>query len=128
MVCLEALLQEPEKTLRQICEHVELEFYEDMLPASHQRIPFGSRFRDRWYPLSLRRVLRYIDEASAEELVSVYHRCGDLARKLGYQTAVRPWNGTTRSANSRGEQDSGEGRPTEQGAVRHSSSRWCWRP
>lgn len=29
----EDLLQESEKTLRQICEHVELEFYEDMLPG-----------------------------------------------------------------------------------------------
>ena|GEM_PF-4597856 len=32
------------RVLRQICEHVELEFDEDMLPAPHHKIPLGSRF------------------------------------------------------------------------------------
>jgi len=39
VVRFEDLLQEPEKTLRQICEHVELEFLENMLPAPHQKSP-----------------------------------------------------------------------------------------
>jgi len=55
MVWFEELLQESEKTLQQICEHVELEFLEDMLPAAQHKILFGSRFRDRWYPLSSKR-------------------------------------------------------------------------
>jgi len=59
LVRFEDLLREPKRFLRQICEHVELEFYEDMLPAPHHKIPFGSRFRDRWYPLSLERALHY---------------------------------------------------------------------
>jgi len=79
------LLQEPDKTLWQICEHVELEFYEDMLPAPHHKIPFGSRFRDRWYPLSLERALHYIKKATPEELEIVRTQCSSLAKKFGYK-------------------------------------------
>lgn len=84
VVRFEDLLQELEKTLRQICEHVELEFYEDMLPVPHHKIPFGSRFRDRWYPLSLKRALRYIDKATPEELEILRSHCVFLAKELKY--------------------------------------------
>jgi len=82
-VRFEDLLEEPERELRRICEHLELEFLEEMLPAPHHQIPFGSRFRDRWYPLSLDRALHYIVKASAEELGIVRRRCGSVAQKLG---------------------------------------------
>ena len=84
VVRFEDLLQEPERVLREICEHVELEFLEDMLPAPHHKIPFGSRFRDRWYPLSLDRALHYIEKATPKELEIVERHCGSLAGALGY--------------------------------------------
>ena len=84
VVRFEDLLREPKRVLRQICEHVELDFHQDMLPAPHQKIPFGSRFRDRWYPLSLKRALHYIEKATPEELKIVSARCGALASELGY--------------------------------------------
>jgi len=84
VVRFEDLLQGPERVLREICEHVELDFYEDMLPAPYHKIPFGSRFWDRWYPLSLDRALHYIERATPEELEIVERRCGSLARALGY--------------------------------------------
>ena len=84
VVRFEDLLQEPERVLREICKYVELDFYKGMLPAPHHRIPFGSRFRDRWYPLSLDRALHYIEKASPEELEIVHRHCGELAKELGY--------------------------------------------
>jgi len=80
IVRFEELLQKPERELRWISEHVELEFGEDMLPALHRRIPFGSRFRDRWYPLGLDRALHYIQKATSEELRVIEDRCGPLAK------------------------------------------------
>jgi len=85
VVRFEDLLREPEWVLRRICEHVELEFIQDMLPAPHHKIPFGSRFRDRWYPLNLDRALHYIDKATSEELEIVGAQCGSLAKKFGYK-------------------------------------------
>ena len=81
----EDLLQEPERLLKQICRHLDLEFINDMLPAPHHKIPFGSRFRDRWYPLDLDRTLYYIRKATSEELRIIYERCGPLAREFGYE-------------------------------------------
>jgi len=49
VVRFEDLLQDPERLLRQISEHLELHFWEDMLPGPQHKIPFGSRFRERWY-------------------------------------------------------------------------------
>jgi len=85
VVRFEDLLQEPEKTLRQICEHTELDFRLDMLPAPGQRIPFGSRFRDRWYPLDPKRALHYIEKATPDESAVISTRCGTLAKELGYK-------------------------------------------
>ncbi|HDN19617.1 MAG TPA: hypothetical protein ENF46_00780 [Candidatus Acetothermia bacterium] len=84
LVRFEDLLREPKRFPRQICEHVELEFYEDMLPAPHHKIPFGSRFRDRWYPLDPKRALHYIKKATPEELGIIERRCGPIAEGLGY--------------------------------------------
>jgi len=94
VVRFEDLLQEPKKTLWQICKHVELEFLEDMLPAPHHKIPFGSRFRDRWYPLSHKRALHYIEKATPEELKIISARCGALARELGYEISLFSENQT----------------------------------
>ena len=89
VVRFEDLLQEPERELRRICGHVELEFDEDMLPALHHRIPFGSRFRDRWYPLSPERALHYIEKATPQELTIIDQRCGAIASDLGYGVPER---------------------------------------
>ena len=94
VVRFEDLLREPEAPLRRICEHVELDFHQDMLPASHQKIPFGSRFRDRWYPLSIKRALHYVEKATPEELEIIDARCGSLARELGYEVPLFSENQT----------------------------------
>jgi len=84
VVRLEDLLREPAKYLERICEHVELDFSERLLPHPDDRIPMGSRFRDRWYPLNVDRVLHYIDKATPDELSLIHEVCGDLADELGY--------------------------------------------
>ena len=87
VVRFEDLLQQPKRVLREICQHVELDFRQDMLPAPHQKIPFGSRFRDRWYPLSLKRALHYVEKATPEELEVISAYCGALASELGYEVS-----------------------------------------
>jgi len=80
VVRFENLLKESEATLRRVCDHVELEFRPDMLPAPDHKIPFGSHFRDRWYPLSLDRALHYIQKATSKELRVIEDRRGPLAK------------------------------------------------
>ena len=57
-----------------------------MIPATHQKVPFGSRFRDRWYPLNLDRALHYSNKYNSEELKVVRNRCGRIAAELGYKS------------------------------------------
>ena len=56
IVRFEDLLKDPSQVLKSICDHIEIEFQDYMLPGPGQKIPFGFRFRDRWYPLELDRV------------------------------------------------------------------------
>ncbi len=89
VIRLEDLLREPAVYLRKICDHVELEFSERLLPHPDDKIPLGSRFRDRWYPLDVNRVLHYIDKATSEELALIHEICGDLAEEFGYSLPER---------------------------------------
>lgn len=84
LVRFEDVLQEPAEEVRRLCNHIQLEFHEDMLPSPHHKIPFGSRFRDRWYPLNPGRTLCYIQRAMPEEILIIEARCGPIARELGY--------------------------------------------
>lgn len=84
IVRFEDLLREPEFWLRKICEHIEIEFTLDLLPQPEHKIPFGSRFRDRWYPLDPKRPLGYIEKALPEEIDIIHNICGNQAEKFGY--------------------------------------------
>jgi len=46
---------------------------------------WSSRFRDRWYSLSTKRVLDFIEKVTREELKIISARCGALASELGYE-------------------------------------------
>ena len=85
IVRFEELVKSPEKTLKDICNHVELDFQKEMIPAAHQKVPFGSRFRNRWYPLILDRALHY-NKYNSDELEVVRTRCGRIASELGYKS------------------------------------------
>jgi len=79
---------------RVFCKHVELEFYEDVFPTPHHKILFGSRFRDRRYPLSIKRALHYVKKATPEELEIIDARCGTLVKELGYEVPLFSENQT----------------------------------
>lgn len=89
VIRLEDLLNDPVAQLRGLCDHLRLDYSERLLPRPDDRIPFGSRFSDRWYPLDPARVLHYVDEASPEEIEIIDRRCGRLALELGYQGVPR---------------------------------------
>ena len=84
VIQFEELLKEPEKILRQICDHVELDYNDDMLPKAEHTIPFGTRFNERWYPLMPEINKKYIGNISSKDIDIIKNICGDVAEKLGY--------------------------------------------
>lgn len=80
----ERFLEEPEAAVRELCDFVGLSFDPAMVPAEGDTVPFGSRFRDRWYPLRADVNRSYLESIPDRYLALVEERCGPLARRLGY--------------------------------------------
>lgn len=85
LVRFEDLLVRPEAHLREICAFLELEFRNDMLPAAHHSLPYGSRFRDRWYPIKSDVNAPYEEEIDRTTIAAVNLHCGDVLERLGYR-------------------------------------------
>jgi hypothetical protein len=81
----ENVLAQPETSLRSLCTFLDLSFDSDMLPQPYHRIPQGSRFPDRWYPLKTDINKRYLENIPTDLLAIIDARCGSLAEKLGYE-------------------------------------------
>ncbi len=80
----EDLIADPVTSLRSVCEHCELSFDEDMLPARHHQLPFGSRFRDRWYPIKTDVNDVYEEMIDQITIERVNRHAAELLPDLGY--------------------------------------------
>lgn len=81
----EDLLNNPKDVLTQVCDFAQLDFCEDMLPAAHHALPWGSRFAERWFPLRPEVNTAYARDVSAEAITIINRRLGDLFQTLGYK-------------------------------------------
>lgn len=80
----ETLLAEPEKSLRAVCAFTGLDFNADMLPAAGHKLPLGTRFLDRWYPVRTDVNDVYKDKINAGIVSAVNRYAGDIIPRLGY--------------------------------------------
>lgn len=80
----EDFLSAPETHTKELCEFVGLDYDPDMLPAVEHRIPFGTKYGDRWYPLRPDNNQAYFDKMTMEQFLRVQSVCGETAKKLGY--------------------------------------------
>jgi hypothetical protein len=80
----EQLLEDPERTLRSVCEFVDIEFNPDMLPSPRHRLPVGSRFPDRWYPLRTEVNEQYEKQLTAQVIEVVNKHCAEIIPRIGY--------------------------------------------
>jgi hypothetical protein len=80
----EDFLSEPEKHTKELCEFVGLDYDPNMLPAPEHRIPPGTKYGDRWYPLRPDNNQAYYDKMTMGQFRQVQSVCGEIAGKLGY--------------------------------------------
>lgn len=80
----EDFLGEPRDSLVELCDFLDLSFREDMIPQAHQDLPFGSRYRDRWYPLRPDVNKPYLEEIPDAYIAVVEERCQPIAEQFGY--------------------------------------------
>jgi hypothetical protein len=80
----EDILKYPIKELQRICDFLSIEFSEDMLPKPHHKIPFGSRFRNKWYPLRPDVNSKYFKEMKKQHIDIIERICGKYGELLNY--------------------------------------------
>lgn len=83
-VRFEDILDNPEAELKKICTFLDLDFRMDMVPAANHKLPLGSKYEERWFPLNPKINDRYLKDLPAEYKNKIYEICGPLAEKLGY--------------------------------------------
>jgi len=81
----EDLLKSPENILKKICNFVKLDFSIDMIPQKEHVLPFGSKFKERWYPLRPDVNDSYLKQIPEKYVEWIYKKCGRLAEKHGYE-------------------------------------------
>ena len=81
-VRFEDFTREPQGVLREICDFVELDFREDMLPQPHHQAPFNTwPGEDKWYPI---REDPWRAQLSEREIAIIDESCRGLAERFGY--------------------------------------------
>ena len=80
----EALLAQPAPLLRQVCDFAELDFRTDMLPTATHRLPWGSRYLDRWYPIRSDVNTPFESKLDSLTVERVNRHFGPLIERLGY--------------------------------------------
>lgn len=77
----EELVSDISKGARALSDALGLAFDEDMLPQAHHRIPFATRYVERWYPV---RTANATAPVSASYTKIISDICGETAERLGY--------------------------------------------
>jgi hypothetical protein len=79
----EDLIDSPTDQLQRICTFLEIPFELQMLPQENQKIPFATRYMDRWWPIRSDVNKQYGVPLKYSRVISEI--CGSTAHKLGYQ-------------------------------------------
>ena len=78
----EDLLEDPYKEVAELCNFLEIEFDEDMMPQKHHKIPYATRYLDRWWPLRKGVNKQYSVPPHYRKIIEEI--CGQTAERLGY--------------------------------------------
>jgi len=84
-VRFEDVLIRPERTMKRICDFIEIKFDKELLPQAHHKIPLGSRGRHKWYPLRPQVNEKYFEQMTPEDIEIIDSYVGNYARRLGYK-------------------------------------------
>lgn len=80
----EDFLMEPEKNTRMLCNFLDMDYSDLMLPRANEKIPFGTRFKEKWFPINHEVNSRYLNKIEPEIHERVEAKIGDIAASFGY--------------------------------------------
>ncbi|MFW6282916.1 MAG: sulfotransferase, partial [Minisyncoccales bacterium] len=85
IIKFEDVLKDTKNTIQKICNFTDLEFQKDMIPQKNHKIPFGTKHRDRWYPLKENINQKYLKQLTSKQTEIIERRCGKYAERFGYK-------------------------------------------
>ncbi|HDO25316.1 MAG TPA: sulfotransferase [Nitrospirae bacterium] len=80
----EELLESPQRVVRKICDFTGLEYSDDMMPQPHHKLPFGMKYRERWYPLRTDVNDQYLKNMPEEYVDLIHSHCARYIELQGY--------------------------------------------
>ncbi len=83
MLKFEDLLVDPETKIRDICNYLQLKFDIDMMPKKEHKIPYATKYLDRWWPLRVKVNKQYNVPENYKKIITEI--CGETAGKLNYK-------------------------------------------
>jgi hypothetical protein len=82
---IEDIVLDLEKSIKKICEYCDIVFEKNILPTSYDKVPFGSRRKERWFPVLEDINAKYYDKIDTNSIELIDSMIGDLAKKYGYK-------------------------------------------
>lgn len=89
IIRFEDFLLNPKQKIKELCDFIELQYFEDMLPQSKHRIGLGNKSSNKWYPLRPNTNDKYIAEMSKADVDVVNKYCFSYAERLGYVKPIK---------------------------------------
>ena len=64
----EDFLENPEKHTKELCKYLKISYSKDMIPNKYQKIPFFTKFNDRWFPINKNVNTQYLTKIPKKQL------------------------------------------------------------
>lgn len=80
----EDLLAQPEQTLKQTLQFLDLDFRQDLLPQPHHKLPSGSKATEKWYPIRQNVNDKYLRSLTISAAQIIYEEVKEITDIFGY--------------------------------------------
>lgn len=89
VVRLEDFMKNPRDRFKKICDFIEIEFDEDLLPQPGHKVPFGTRSYYKWYPLESGVNEKYLKKLLKRHIDIIESVVEPISSELGYKRPDR---------------------------------------
>jgi len=84
-VKFEDIISCTEELMKKICEFTEIDFSNKMIPSGNDKIPLGTRFENKWYPIRENVNKKYYEEIKNKDVEIIKSHVNSVAKSVGYK-------------------------------------------
>ena len=84
IIPIESMFLNLKEGIESLCNICDVDFSHDLLPAQSDSVPFGSRRRERWFPVQTDINKKYLDDIDDAAIDLIRACIGETAERFGY--------------------------------------------